>query len=167
MSNYNVFTAADEPSAPMAWEGQDGGSNTGTYKGFAIRIKGDGSVESIGSNGRGFIHNSVINAKEWIDTGGGAPSPEPGEEPSLASIDPTEAEIGSEDIVMTAIGTNFTPTSLIYFNGGAEATTFVSDTELTTGIKPSLVGAAIDVPVWVQQGSVKTEEQTFSFTEPA
>lgn len=95
------------------------------------------------------------------------PEPEPGSEPTLTSIDPATAEMGGADVTMTLTGTNFTETSIIYFNNGAENTEFVSDTELTTVVKPSLVSTAIEVPVWVQQGSVQTDPQTFAFTETA
>jgi hypothetical protein len=145
-------------------------NNTGEYKGYQIRVKGDGRVESIDGAGNVFMHRNVINAQVWIDErGGGAPDvgpdPEPGSEPVLDSIDPISAELGGENVTLRAIGSNFTETSVIYFNGGAEMTEFVSETEVTTTVKPSLASVAITVPVTVRQGTYETAPQDFEFTE--
>ena len=94
------------------------------------------------------------------------PDPEPGLEPTLEYITPNEAVIGSTDFTLRVIGTNFTDTSVIVFNGGDEATTVVSDTELTTGVKPSTAQVAGALPVQVRQGSYTTGEVDFTFTEP-
>ena len=94
------------------------------------------------------------------------PEPEPGFEPTLAAIDPTEAEIGGADLTLTCSGTNFTDTSVIVFNGGVELTEFVSDTELTTIVKPSTATIAGDFPVLVRQGTFETTAFAFTFTEP-
>lgn len=94
------------------------------------------------------------------------PDPLPGEEPVLNSINPNGAAIGSADVVMNVNGNRFTESSTIYFNGGAENTTFVNAGQLRTTVKPSLASIPIAVPVWVQQGSFKTVEKTFTFREP-
>ena len=75
--------------------------------------------------------------------------------------------IGSTDFTLRVIGTNFTDTSVIVFNGGDEPTTFVSDTELETGIKPSTASVAGSYPVIVKQGTYFTPPQQFTFTDAA
>ena len=93
-------------------------------------------------------------------------NPEPGMEPTLTSIDPTSAAIGDPDLTLTVTGTNFTDSSVIVFNGGDEATTFVSDTEVTTTVKPSTASTPGDYPVTVRQGGYAAMPlQTFTFTE--
>jgi hypothetical protein len=86
--------------------------------------------------------------------------------PTLGSISPITAECGSADITLTCTGTGFTPNSVIVFNGGEEPTTFVSETELTTGVKPSLVTEPVSVLVTVTDDGNTTYPQTFDFTEP-
>jgi IPT/TIG domain len=66
---------------------------------------------------------------------------------------------------MTVTGTGFAPYSKIVFNGGDEVTTFVSETELSTIIKPSLAGAAIAVPVTVRNGTKVSNMVQFTFTD--
>ena len=85
---------------------------------------------------------------------------------SLTSINPTSAVIGSADFTLSVTGEGFTENSVIVFNGGDEPTTFVSDTELTTGVKPSLVSNAITVPVEVREGTFTSEPLDFEFTDP-
>ena len=86
--------------------------------------------------------------------------------PTLASIAPDTAEIGSPDIEMTVTGTGFTHYSQIVFNGGDEPTTYVSDTELRTMVKPSTASSAIAVPVTVRNGGKVSESVDFTFAEP-
>jgi hypothetical protein len=96
-----------------------------------------------------------------------SPDPEPGMEPTLTSLDPATAVLGDPDLTLRCIGTNFTDTSLIHFSDHDEPTTFVSDTELTTGVKPSLGWGAVAVPVTVRQGSFETGPLDFTFTDGA
>lgn len=90
-------------------------------------------------------------------------APEP--ELSLAAIDPTTAEVGAADLTLTVTGTGFGPDSVIVFNGGEEETTIVSDTQLTTIVKPSTASGAVAVPVWVRSGGEDSASIDFTFTE--
>ena len=112
------------------------------------------------------IYTSLPEGGTGGDGGSGGPEPEPGMEPTLEYIAPAEAVIGSTDFTMRIIGTNFTDSSVIYFNGGAEPTEFVTDTELTTGIKPSTASVPGTYPVEVKQGSYSAGPAMFTFTEP-
>lgn len=83
----------------------------------------------------------------------------------LDSLDPDSAAVGAADLTMSAKGLNFTADTVIVFNGGAEVTDFVSDTELTTVVKPSTASGPATVPVQVRQGSITSAPLTFTFTE--
>ena len=86
--------------------------------------------------------------------------------PTLTSISPNTAVIGDPDVTMTVTGTDFSEQSVITFNGGEEATEFVSDTELTTVVKPSTAGTAGPVPVTVKNSTLESDPLDFTFTDP-
>lgn len=90
-------------------------------------------------------------------------APEGSQPLDIDSLDPEEADVGDPDLTLHVYGTGFTSDCVIVFNGGDEATTFVSDTELTTGVKPSLVGAPIVVPVHVRRGAEQSDALEFEF----
>jgi len=86
--------------------------------------------------------------------------------PTITSLDPDSAETGSADITMTVNGTNFNEDSVIVFGQHDEPTTFISDTQVSTGVKPSLFAPAT-VPVAVRNGPAESEAVNFTFTEAA
>lgn len=86
--------------------------------------------------------------------------------PTLTSISPDTAVIGDADLTLTATGTDFTPQSVITFNGGNENTEFVSDTELTTIVKPSTATTAGAYPVTVKTSTLESDAVDFTFTDP-
>ena len=116
--------------------------------------------------------NASINEPPGSDVGGegGATEEgggEEGEAPDLESLDPDEADAGdATDIVMHVHGTGFTEQSVIYFNGLAEPTTFVSETEVTTGVKPSLFTVPAVCPVTVRNGEHESDALEFEFLDP-
>jgi len=119
--------------------------------------------------------NASINEPPGSDVGGeGGATEEGGGEgegedvaPDLESLDPDEADAGdATDIVMRVLGTGFTPESVIYFNGLAEPTTFVSETEVTTGVKPSLFTVPAVCPVTVRNGEHESDALEFEFLDP-
>jgi hypothetical protein len=102
-----------------------------------------------------------------VEEGGGEGEGETGEAPDLESLDPDEADAGdATDIVMHVHGTGFTEQSVIYFNGLAEPTTFVSETEVTTGVKPSLFVVPAVCPVTVRNGEHESDALEFEFLDP-
>lgn len=110
----------------------------------------------------------VRHDETWTTYEGGPVPPEPAAAPTLDSLSPHSAVSGDpNDIVMSAIGTGFTADSIIVFNGHPEPTTFVSDTELTTGVKPSLFVVPAVCPVEIHTLSQVTDALDFTFTEPA
>jgi hypothetical protein len=107
------------------------------------------------------------NDESWVTYEGGPTPPEPPAAPTLVSLSPNAAVAGdAADITMRAIGTGFTADSIITFNGLNEPTTFVSETEVTTGVKPSLFVVPAVCPVEVHTGSVVSGPLDFTFTEP-
>lgn len=85
--------------------------------------------------------------------------------PVLSSLSPNTAVSGDSDFVLSCTGTNFRSSSVIIFGNEDEPTTFVSDTEITTGVKPSLFAPAV-VPVKVRTGPLDSNSVDFTFTEP-
>ena len=85
--------------------------------------------------------------------------------PTLTAITPNTAVLGSEDVTMVCTGTDFTAESVIIFAGQPEPIVFVSDTEISTVVKPSLGWGAVTVQVTVKNGTLESEPQDFTFTE--
>jgi hypothetical protein len=87
--------------------------------------------------------------------------------PDITSLDPDEADAGdATDIVMHVYGSGFTPESKIFFNGLEEPTVFVDETEVTTGVKPSLFVVPAVCPVTVRNGDLESDALEFEFLDP-
>jgi len=86
--------------------------------------------------------------------------------PQVTSLDPASAESGAADLTMTVNGTGFTENSVIMFGQQDEPTTLISNTQVSTGVKPSLFAPAT-VPVKVRNGPATSNAVDFTFTEPA
>lgn len=72
----------------------------------------------------------------------------------LDSLNPASAPVGT-DVTLHVLGDGFRRTSQIVFNHGLEATTFVSDKELTTLVKLSGPGTITPgtYPIEVRDGA--------------
>lgn len=62
--------------------------------------------------------------------------------PSLTSISPVSAQLGSQGLTLTVTGAQFTSTSQIMWNGAALPTTFTSTTQLTAQLSSQLLANA-------------------------
>jgi hypothetical protein len=82
------------------------------------------------------------------------------------SLSPAQATIGDAALVMRVAGEGFTEACIITFNGGDEPTTFVSDTEVSTVVKPSTATTAGTYPVTVKRGAEESEPLGFTFVDP-
>ncbi len=69
--------------------------------------------------------------------------------PTLTNISPTSAAVNAPDFTLTVTGTNFVASSVVRWNGGNRATTFVSATKLTAAIARNDLSAAGTVNVTV------------------
>ena len=86
--------------------------------------------------------------------------------PTLTSISPDTAVLGDPDVTMVCTGTDFSPQSVITFAGQDEPIEFISDTEISTVVKPSLGWGAGAQPVTVKNGTLESDPIDFTFTDP-
>jgi hypothetical protein len=84
----------------------------------------------------------------------------------VSSLAPAQATIGDPDVVMHVAGEGFTAACVVNFNGGDEPTTFVSDTDISTTVKPSTATVAGPVPVTVKRGDEESAPLDFTFSDP-
>lgn len=96
------------------------------------------SVSVLGAN------NTSTNQLPLTVTGTSAGVP-----PTLTSLSPNSAPMGSATFTLTANGTGFVNGSQIVWNGTTMTTTFVSGTQLTTTIASSYLAAAGTATVFV------------------
>jgi hypothetical protein len=83
--------------------------------------------------------------------------------PALASIAPPSVASGAGTQLLTCTGTNFTRQSVIWVNGVAQATTFVSPTTITATVTKKATAGTWPVVV-VTGGVITTAPQTWTFT---
>jgi hypothetical protein len=92
-----------------------------------------------GGPGLCFFGGTPFNFSSWS---GGSIGPAP----SITSVSPISVVSGSPQFTLTVTGVAFSPNTVIYWNGTALATTYVSATEVTCVVPASLIpnaGAAI------------------------
>jgi len=84
--------------------------------------------------------------------------------PVLNSLQPSTAVLGTPSFTLRVLGDNFDPASQIIWNGSAEPTTFVSKSELTTGVNMDTAIHAVPIPITVTSGfGVVSNELIFNF----
>lgn len=88
--------------------------------------------------------------------------------PVVTALAPDTVALGAPSFVIHVHGTGFALDAVIVWNGSAEATTVVSDTELTTGVNMATASAAVTIPVLVRNGDgTESNARDFTFTEAA
>jgi hypothetical protein len=92
--------------------------------------------------------------------------PDPVDEtPVLASLEPNTAVKDSPDFTLHCLGSGFTEASVIMFAGQPEPIVFISESDITTGVKPSLGwGTDVGIPVSVKNGDLESASLDFVFT---
>ena len=87
--------------------------------------------------------------------------------PIAESLEPAELEVPGEDTEVVVTGKNFNEGSVIVWNGGDEATSFIDTEHLSTIAKPSTVEAPLPLglPVAVRNGEITSNAVTFTFVE--
>jgi hypothetical protein len=104
--------------------------------------------------------DKAYRAITLILTGGNA------QVPVVTSLTPNSAEIGDADFVLHVHGTGFKNTDTIVFAGVDEPTTFVSTSELTTGVNMSVWVGPDALPVLVRNAEgVLSAPMTFTFVD--
>jgi IPT/TIG domain len=87
------------------------------------------------------------------------------DKPVINSLLPNTAVVGGPDVTMLVTGSGFALGSVIVWNGGDEPTTYQSSSELMTVVKPSTASGPWTIPVAVRNGSIMSNEMSFTFTE--
>jgi IPT/TIG domain len=171
MSNYNVFfpergnaivitkPRAGEQPDPNVDGVQEGGGNTGTYNGYAIRVKGDGRVEAIDPSGHATMHSSTLNARHWIDNQ--EPVELPPQAPVIDSITPSSTPVDTP-VQVTLTGSGFAADSTVEVDGNDILSAYVSDTEMTADFPGAFTPG--DVEVTVTTEGIVSAPITFSVT---
>lgn len=70
--------------------------------------------------------------------------------PAITQLMPSSTASGGAAFSLTAIGTNFANGAVVYWNGGARGTTFVSASQVSAGISAADVANAGTVLVYVK-----------------
>jgi hypothetical protein len=86
--------------------------------------------------------------------------------PVVTSLVPNTTVLGSPSFTVHVKGTGFNAQSVIVFAGVEEPTTYVSATELTTGVNMDVWVGPDSVPVAVRNGEVLSDPMSFVFTAP-
>lgn len=91
------------------------------------------------------------------------------EQPTITALEPDTAVCGDpKDITLVITGTGFHPKSVIVFGEHDEPTKFISATQVSTGVKPSLFVNPDAVPVTVRNaGFAPSTGVPFTFTAEA
>lgn len=174
------FLGTTPPTAPAQPAADDGAA--GTLTAFAVKTASVDNVNfpSVEHEARGTEvvvtqtspnpspagqHQtvSVLGNYTSVPSQQHASSLSPATNPALSSLAPNPTPSGGGTIALTATGTNFTRQSVIYVNGVAQATTFVSATSLTA--TPAKRPTAGTWPVFVRTGGVvDTANVTWTFS---
>jgi hypothetical protein len=102
------------------------------------------------------VAGMVTQTTQDVVVAGGAP-------PVLTSLDPEYVVNSGESLTLRVLGSGFDESTVIVFNGGDEATTFVSDSEVTTGVDPSTSSGQRTVPIQVRGAGGLSNTLGFDF----
>ena len=129
---------------------------------WTITLQGGEVRTHIGSSLATLINGAmpVISAVRGASVDAGAPTP------TVGALVPATAVIGAASFTLKVQGTGYTPGCVIVFNGLDEPTTFVSATEVTTGVNMAVWTApSAPLPVAVRSiGGKVSNAMTFTFT---
>ncbi len=82
--------------------------------------------------------------------------------PNIATLSPPSTPAGSTGFTLTVNGSNFGTGSIVYFNGAAQATMYVSANQVTAAITATEVANAATVPVYVHSGIYNSNTVNFT-----
>ncbi len=96
----------------------------------------------------------------WDESGDGLAT-----RPTVTSISPNTAVVGGPDVTMILTGADFTPTTVILWNGSPEPTTFIDSSHISTLVKPSTASGPFTIPVTARTGARRARSSVnFTFT---
>lgn len=84
--------------------------------------------------------------------------------PAITSLAPQNVASGVGNSALTVTGTNFTPQSVVYVNGVAQTTVYVSKTSLTVAAAPKKATAGTLPVTVVTAGAITTAATNWTFT---
>ena len=87
--------------------------------------------------------------------------------PVLTELVPATAVIDSEDFDISIMGEKFDENTVIWWNDHPEPTTFVSENEVTTLVRPDTILSPATLPISVFNGTVFSNVLDFEFTAAA
>jgi hypothetical protein len=82
-----------------------------------------------------------------------APGSMTGAASSISALSPSTTGVGASSFTLTVNGNGFSPNSMVFFNGVAQPTTFVSAAQITAMISASEVAMTGTLPVYVRVSS--------------
>jgi lipoprotein-anchoring transpeptidase ErfK/SrfK len=82
--------------------------------------------------------------------------------PAISGLAPNTATAGGAGFTLTANGSNFATSAVVYFNGAPETTTYVTAKQLTAAIPGSAIAAAGTKAVYVNSGGQNSPSMNFT-----
>ncbi len=82
--------------------------------------------------------------------------------PSVAALAPASTAAGSAGFTLTVNGSNFGTSSVVYFNGAAQTTMYISANQVAAAITASEVASSGTVPVYVHSGIYNSNTVNFT-----
>jgi hypothetical protein len=89
-----------------------------------------------------------------------------GDPPTVTAVVPDSVTLGEPDFTVSVQGTGFDEEAVIVWNGFDEPTTFVSATEVQTGVNMAVWAAPVALDVQVRTAAGLSNAQTFTFLAP-
>jgi hypothetical protein len=109
-----------------------------------------------------------------ISLGCGTPSKNPGADPravsvvvlppSITELSPTTTPVNSVPFLMTVNGTNFGTASVVFWNGVAQHTVFLTSNQLLVTVTPADLQFMGLIQVYVLSGGLASNTVTFNVT---
>ena len=131
-----------------------GSWRSSVYRSFGFASLGLGVALLIGGCGGGGSGSSGSGG------GGGTGGSGSSGTPAIISISPTSVTAGSNALTLTISGTGFVSSSVVQVGGTAEATTYVSATQLTATVPASQISNGAELAVTVVNGTTGSSGTT-------
>jgi hypothetical protein len=110
---------------------------------------------------------SVLGSLVGCSGGGGSTPTAPTPTPAVTSVSPAKLTAGSTTVTLTISGSGFISTSTAEVGGTAEATTYVSATQLTTAVPTTQLTNGAELPVIVTNGILSSTPIDLEVDNPA
>ena len=172
-----LITFAANTAALASGTGATAGGTEGTYPGAAngvvpastsVAHEGAGSEVAVTAPGSRAecptVSVSDMGSYTTTPNAQHASSLSPSTNPAISSLAPQNVASGSGTSALTVTGTNFTKQSVVYVNGVAQTTNFVSPTSLTVAAAPKRLTAGTQPVTVVTGGVVTTAPTNWTFT---